>query len=746
MTTQHFGRYEIKIELGRGGMATVFHAYDPYFERDVAIKVLPQAFLHDPQFRARFNREAKMIALLEHPAIVPVYDFGEEESQPFIVMRYMAGGSLADRLNQGGISLEETSRIITRLAPALDAAHSRGIIHRDLKPGNILFDQYGNAFLSDFGIARLTQTAATTLTGESIVGTPAYMSPEQIQGDKTIDGRSDIYALGVLIYQMLTGCTPYKSDTPAKVMMMHVLEPVPHILEAKADLPKTCDSVIERAMAKDPDARFSTTGELADVLEATTKGIVADNATPIGLKNDQTVVAAPRTQPGMPTSAATVVSTSQPAIIQPPVSAPHPVPIVEKKRSPLMMIVILALVVLVGGAIVIGGVSYLGGQGNDPNALIAGATETRAPSVTPLPPTEETEVMPTTVIPIAVIASPTPEPSQPPTEVPAPTTTPTQTPQPSGPIIGGADKIAYLNSDNVWMANLDGTELTQLTTDSTLKSSLQWHPDGESITYIVGKCIQRLWVESGEIEEITCLTGVDTIKSFDVSNNGKRVAIILDNQMYIVPFDTEKLAQVTKHSDLAAMADCEHFAPYLRNFISQVRWSDDSNTIAAKLIANLGDGRRGDIIQLFRVDQCIPNPRAIDNFPPPRFEMDGYDKIPAIPNYAWDGTALFAFHNVIRNDGFGDLYAYNTELYKAYPDINPTGSCCYRDPAFSPDGEYLLFAFQDYLGGASSTTQIYYVPYASIGTGASFEPLPIPEITNPKEKPQPILRAAQSDG
>jgi serine/threonine-protein kinase len=216
MSTLKFGRYGIKSELGRGGMATVFHAYDPSFERDVALKVLPPGFLHDPQLRTRFEREAKMIASLEHPSIVPVYDFGDQEGQPYIVMRYMSGGSLAERLAQGALSLEETSRIISRLAQALDAAHARGIIHRDLKPGNVLFDQYGNAFLSDFGIARISQQEGATLTGSAIVGTPTYMSPEQVQGDKAIDRRSDIYALGVMAYQMLTGKAPYHADTPAK--------------------------------------------------------------------------------------------------------------------------------------------------------------------------------------------------------------------------------------------------------------------------------------------------------------------------------------------------------------------------------------------------------------------------------------------------------------------------------------------------------------------------------------------------
>ena len=272
MAQEKFGRYEIKSEIGRGGMATVFHAYDPRFERDVAIKVLPHALLHDPQFRVRFDREAKTIALLEHPAIVPVYDFGEESEQPYIVMRFMSGGSLSDRIKQGPIAPPEASQIITRLAPALDAAHARGIIHRDLKPGNVLFDQYGNAFLSDFGIARMAGSpGSATLTQGAILGTPAYMSPEQIQGEE-IDGRSDLYALGVIIYEMLTGFQPYQSETPGKVMMMHILEPVPQITKVKSDVSPAVDAVIEKSMAKDPNQRFSTAAETAAALETAVLG------------------------------------------------------------------------------------------------------------------------------------------------------------------------------------------------------------------------------------------------------------------------------------------------------------------------------------------------------------------------------------------------------------------------------------------------------------------------------------------
>jgi serine/threonine protein kinase len=156
MTPQKIDRYEIKQELGRGGMATVFAAYDPRFQRTVALKVLPREFMHEPEFRKRFIREARTIAGLEHPAIVPVYDFGEENGQPYLVMRLMPGGSLADRLQNGPLPIEEAARILERLGSALDRAHSMGIIHRDMKPSNVLFDQYGDAYLADFGIVRVS--------------------------------------------------------------------------------------------------------------------------------------------------------------------------------------------------------------------------------------------------------------------------------------------------------------------------------------------------------------------------------------------------------------------------------------------------------------------------------------------------------------------------------------------------------------------------------------------------------------
>lgn len=283
MNDKKFGRYELMKELGRGGMATVYLANDPMFDREVAIKVLPREFLHDPMFKTRFNREAKTVAALEHPAIVPVYDFGEEDGQPFLVMRYMPGGTLADRIKNRKLSLEEIDQIIKGIAPALDLAHSQGIIHRDLKPANILFDNAGNPYLSDFGIVKISQ--ATAVTGSVIIGTPAYMSPEQAQAKAEIDGRSDMYSLGVVIFEMITGRMPYEADSPIGMALMHISEPVPNIREFTPEIPAETQDVLKRAMAKDTSERYPTAEELAQAIS----GIVKKSA-PIPIKEDTKIV------------------------------------------------------------------------------------------------------------------------------------------------------------------------------------------------------------------------------------------------------------------------------------------------------------------------------------------------------------------------------------------------------------------------------------------------------------------------
>ncbi|MFN8383530.1 MAG: protein kinase [Anaerolineales bacterium] len=263
----NIGRYEVIKELGQGGMAIVYLARDPYMKRQVAIKVLPRQFTFDPQFRTRFQREAEVIATLEHPAIVSVYDFGEHEDQPYIVMRYMSAGSLGDLLmEKGALPIPEIASIFQRIGSAVDYAHSQGIIHRDIKPGNILFDTQGGVYLSDFGIAKIAEsTMGFTGTG-SMVGTPAYMSPEQARGEKDLDGRCDIYSLGVVLFESLSGQLPFKADTPMGVAVAHITEPVPDLRTRNPNVPAEFDSVIRKALDKNPADRYQTATELAQAI------------------------------------------------------------------------------------------------------------------------------------------------------------------------------------------------------------------------------------------------------------------------------------------------------------------------------------------------------------------------------------------------------------------------------------------------------------------------------------------------
>jgi len=250
-------------------MSTVYLAEDPLIERQVALKLLASQFVSDAELRARFKREAKVIAALDHAYIVPVFEFGEADEQLYFAMRSMAGGTLADRVGRGPLPLDEATHIVERLAQALDAAHQRGIIHRDLKPGNVLFDAQGEAYLSDFGIAKVTGSGTVqTMTG--VLGTPQYMSPEQVLEERELDARSDVYSLGIIVYYMLAGQAPYNSDTPMRVMYRHIHDPVPRLDTQRLGLPPKINKVLARAMAKRPDDRYSSAGELAAAMRALT--------------------------------------------------------------------------------------------------------------------------------------------------------------------------------------------------------------------------------------------------------------------------------------------------------------------------------------------------------------------------------------------------------------------------------------------------------------------------------------------
>jgi serine/threonine protein kinase len=262
MLPSAIGRYQILEKLGVGGMAVVYLAQDAVFERQVAIKVLAQNLGADPENRERFRREARAIALIEHTAVVPVYEYGENGEQLYLVMRYMQGGSLKDRLSHGPLPLELAASITGRIASALDKAHTLGMIHRDIKPGNILFDLEDNPYITDFGLVKLVE-ASVQLTHSEFFGTPAYTSPEQCQGEKDIDAAADTYSLAAVFFHMVTGAPPYQSKNAMALLMKHISDPIPRLLDTAPDLPAALQTVIDRGMAKSPADRYPTTGEMA---------------------------------------------------------------------------------------------------------------------------------------------------------------------------------------------------------------------------------------------------------------------------------------------------------------------------------------------------------------------------------------------------------------------------------------------------------------------------------------------------
>jgi serine/threonine-protein kinase len=267
---QRFGQYELIEIVGSGGMATVYLATQESIGREVAVKVLPRIFTHDATFIERFTREVQVIARMQHPHILPVHDFGENEGQPYIVMAYLDGGTLSDHIDEGPMPLADTRRTVRQVCDALDYAHGQGIIHRDLKPSNVLLDRQGNAYLADFGIAKVTESTAQ-LTGSGMVGTPAYMAPEMAQPGG-VTALVDVYALGVTVYQMLAGRAPYEADTPMGILLAHVSSPIPDIRLVRPDLPNAVQEVINGSMAKMPEMRYSSPGVVAEALEAAASG------------------------------------------------------------------------------------------------------------------------------------------------------------------------------------------------------------------------------------------------------------------------------------------------------------------------------------------------------------------------------------------------------------------------------------------------------------------------------------------
>jgi serine/threonine protein kinase len=261
-------QYRVDSEIGRGGMSVVYRAVDIRLNRPVAIKVLPPELAYDPAIRLRFTREAQTSAQLAHPHIVPIHDVGERDGVAYFVMALVTGGNLASLLARSPRPpIDETRRVLREIADALEYAHQRGVVHRDIKPDNVLIDQdSGRVMVTDFGIARAIEAGSRlTVTGIA-VGTPAYMSPEQAMGERDVDGRSDLYSLGVVAYQMLTGRLPFTGGNSMALLLKQVNERPRPIADLRPEVPKAIREAVERAMFKDPDERWPTAAAMRDAL------------------------------------------------------------------------------------------------------------------------------------------------------------------------------------------------------------------------------------------------------------------------------------------------------------------------------------------------------------------------------------------------------------------------------------------------------------------------------------------------
>ncbi len=429
------GRYRVVEQIGRGGMATVFRALDPNLDRYIAVKVLPSYYTDDPTFVERFAQEAQTVARLRHANILQIYDFGDDKGFTYIVTELVTGGTLQDKLGVDPLSTEETLRLMGPLADGLDYAHSQGIIHRDLKPANVLLGDNDIPILADFGLARMLEASIRFTQASQALGTPEYMSPEQAMGADA-DHRSDLYAFGVMLYQMLVGQTPFRADTPAATLMAHVHKAMPLPTLLNSNIAPRIEAILLKGLAKNPEDRFQSakdmitaltmaggppgpmpddTGSVTAVMDAAGPGAGAteEMTTPISPE----AVSLPTVRLGA--GEAAVDSATEAIDVAEPAEGPTAAPPSGKARFPMRAMVAAGAAII---AVVAGGIALATMSGSDdapetppvasaPVAPASPATESVAPApvaaAAPIPPT----------------AVPTPEP----TVVPTPAATPVPT-------------------------------------------------------------------------------------------------------------------------------------------------------------------------------------------------------------------------------------------------------------------------------------------------------------------------------
>jgi hypothetical protein len=488
------------------------------------------------------------------------------------------------------------------------------------------------------------------------------------------------------------------------VAIKHITDPVPHIRLTNPKLPEGMEAIIQKAMAKKREERFSTAVEMTNALLDVARGQTTQM----------------RTTPAL-TGGAREVAMAAPTIKQ---SSSAVVPQKKGFNTLFVILPVIAIAAIAGGFLIFNG-------SRSPVAteqLVSTFTSAPPPTQTLAPTDQPTEV------PVVIV-----EPTS--TEVPP---TPTETTVSALAALGGADKITFVANNEIWSVNVDGSELTQLTTDGGAKNDLQWLPDGETLIFISGLAVKSYNINTDVVDTLTSFPSATSLNLFRVSHNGEQAMIAMNNEIFVVPFDVDTMKGVSKKSDLLALEPCIVPEGKTRSalVVKEARWSSDD-----KLVAWLFKGPdASDQVGVLNIQDCTPATiDLIDTFPGTRFNPPGY-QTRLMPDFDWDGFNQFIFNTSRRNGGWGELHIYNWETHKPTLTVNPIDKkCCYRDARWSPDGTYLLFAFQDEGLADRAQTLLYYVPFGGIGAGATINPIPLPDgfFKNPKEAPQPALRPAQ---